>query len=551
MKTEAGTYKNPRGGKAVGLYGSVDYSYSFAFNMYGSSAGTSSGNSSCTGAITTDFEWVPDTVPGTTRPNLADEPPEEVILREAIDMAAEVLSVNATASVEVNHGLEGFPLPNGSPGPSIPYAYENKPWEVGGAIIGVSIKESAKGIRYRIIPGEKNITITCDPSAISTDTLGSGYTQVYYMASIIVPVVKVAGTKLANTSTTTDWFLPHYAAGQTLECTVDLSQDWKLSGIDIDRPIPQDTRDFKWELNSVTSNYRDSVFTADLGKFNPLTAVHLNSATLRFFSVKAGEPSLRVNFGLKLAPYAPTGYDLQNLIVDINRSTTGGSQMNLNRRMRCVRPAYDTWEVEELENVTQVYGPNGRPGVRYGTDTANGQSWSNAKCKFVPAGPDFGGQTAFVQLITAKRKCTLSNGEQTKIYTNIHYGNEACDTTAPYSYGNVVDITEGNTGFDTPVQYLYPNKTGVSMDTIVTGSATAEDTFRTYFMYRPTPVDKLPTNWISMATYEWKWNGTVTYNRNTGLVSVSGAGSVINYPSATETNPVWIRNLPINFAFLP
>jgi hypothetical protein len=70
-------------------------------------------------------------------------------------------------------------------------------------------------------------------------------------------------------------------------------------------------------------------------------------------------------------------------------------------------------------------------------------------------------------------------------------------------------------------------------------------------MYRPTPVDKLPTNWISMATYEWKWNGTVTYNRNTGLVSVSGAGSVINYPSATETNPVWIRNLPINFAFLP
>lgn len=267
-------------------------------------------------------------------------------------------------------------------------------------------------------------------------------------------------------------------------------------------------------------------FYGNTGGKVDLAASDLQLPQFKFFTVDRGDITISSDFIVD----PPSG------------TTTDGNPLSFHlseTAIESVRPTLETWDiasgqVQKWEGLVFGFGPPAEH---------PGQLWTSVQATLAefPTNGDCG----FVQLINAKREfrkqISLSSA---MIYRNTSYGVEVLDNGIPYdppqNNGTTLwPISTYGTNSDSPNQ----NFSLFSVDpNDVWIYSSADDSFRTWVMYKPDSKDLLQTTWVPLGIYTWQWNGQVqrsdpqhNWSQVTGSHSKSSWSSTTSFPQWTQT----------------
>ncbi len=139
------------------------------------------------------------------------------------------------------------------------------------------------------------------------------------------------------------------------------------------------------------------------------------------------------------------------------------------------------------------------------------------------------------------------------IYRNTSYGVEVLDNGIPYdppqNNGTTLwPISTYGTNSDSPNQN-YSLFSADPNDVWIYSSA--DDSFRTWVMYKPDSKDQLQTTWVPLGDYTWQWNGQVQRSDSQHNWSqVTGTHSKSSW-SNTTSFPQWNQILGPQINFVP
>jgi hypothetical protein len=520
--------KNPSGGTVQ--YTNVTLPYVGGSTQYGASAADSI-FVDCEGAITTIWDWIPDTIPNPdedaqedadpsndTIPDPLDTPPEWVISQEACTAAyLGYFVLGGDFEGNCDNGL-GFASSNGVE-PHFVYDPEGGQTLVGYSYYGISV-----GTLYTRRAGGATITLTCTPTASTTVSGGICSASVSYASRIIVPTINLLGTTRA--------VAPHaikFLTGQRINSTL-----FRNSGPHQppeQNPLTIDPASYAWNLDgSPVDEFKEYIFTDLLGQLKPLTPTDKDDPAFNFYTNLGGTTKVVCDFKFLL----PIGARFEGGLPDFRAES---------KEIESVRPGFVIWRVRDgtvalFSDRFQFAGDG---------DSSNGQQWFDAEY-MVPAPFGQVGLGCFVQLITADRHLhrTVTNpSAYTHFIKDPWNAQQALDAGYPYAFGAVWNVAGKGTGYDSPSQPLGLNVPYTNQWI----SSTASDTFETWAMYRPPSQENQPTTWIPMAKYTWRWQGTATFENNAWVLTAA-SGAKDDDPDGTEDHPTWNKFSPSPFGFL-
>lgn len=492
----------------------------------------------CQGTIITEWVWKPDQIevpPGSG--NLIDDPldtpPEWVIKAETCE--------GAYSGYYYIGGERGF---TGSCDNGLGFEAEEtiEPiyiWDpiYGPILIGYAFAGTSKGTRYTCIPGGETITIDVTPYSQVTVTDGLCSAKVWYGSYIYAPFVELKGV--------TRFFDPHsikFLTGQNIEATV------RMNGGGAPLPqgiVPVEPTSYQWSLSNEAGVdvFKDYFTTDTVGVRTLLEGSDRTQSISHFYTNKDATTRVLCDLVIQF----PQGAKL-----------AGGPPyfQAKSKEIHSVRPQFEGSELVTGSVWLDLAG--GRFTFGYdptSTNSGPGQVWREVQYK-VPAPFDQVGDGCFVQLITADRHLwrTIAPQGQGPIHFIKHPHNavEALDTSFPYGLPGSLPMMwslPGKGRFeDSPSQPLFWN----APYTQWWYRSTADDTFRTWAMYRPPQKDGQPTVWIPMAEYAWAWGGVAERNPYPygpwGLVSSYGLET--QTPAHTFDFPEWNKFSPSPFDFI-
>lgn len=514
-------FKNPNGGTIQ--YTNVNTAYTGDSASWGASHQYDFSFVNCQGTITTKWVWVPDKIPGTQTDDALDTPPDWVIVHEQSEASYSgwfFLSGMGIGECDNDLGFDADETFDPM------YMQGEEPFQIGYTFSGI-----AKGTRYKKRSGGAEITITCSPFASVAVVDGMCSAKVSYGVQIINPRVDVVGaTDFPSAAAPTSPRAIKFITGQQISCTVSLVRS-------TGNQLYEETM-LGVKPNSCTWSFSNGeawdpfkeFLHGSTGQRNNLSTTELTANQLNFFSNKGAAGKIICTFKTT----SPLGARLEDGLPDIVAKS---------KTMDSVRPAFAGWNVADGQ-VSVAYQPG--QSVPYQFEYGGpGQDWFDIG---FTVGGGFGqvGKGAICQLITAKRHVYGTyqfNGSSVE-FRNENY-NVACrDVNFPYPYNGEWTLPALGTGSDTPSQFLsVTGYTGINWN-----KATAQDTFKTWAMYRPPAVGTQPTTWIPIASYTWRWQGIATLIQGTWQLSNASAASD-GIDEQEVAHPAWTltSSFPINF----
>ena len=548
-----GAFKNPYGGKVVEASSTTHYEGNS--DNYG---GTAHGNGtvSCSGKITTIFDWKRDPIadpdnPGQMIDDPSDAPPLRIIVKEhctASYSASDGVQLGS-ASGSCDNGL-GFVKRSASPSRQSAVkggllAHPNY-FAVGG------VSRKSDGTRYKEEDGGETVTITCSPTAQAS---GSGCdVSVSYSVAITPLSIDFLGL-------TRDGKDLKFLTGQKI--TASLNSELTAA-------YPTGPRGQTWTTDGAASApgntassimFRDYQETRTSQQFIKLTDGDMKKPNFIFYTFDNGSIVLKCDAEL-VFPEDSTDAPVKVVKPLPKVSVTAKTIIS-------VRPTNIRWQVEngvvrgDTTPISDLFGYMGVIGSAY----LNGQDWHDVNVT-VPAPFEGQGQCCFVQLINADRTLERvvppsANPNAAAVYEKDPFNALEClDSSFPYNFAMPIQWNvsrqRGGRGFDSPQQKVsVPDRDNGGMDW---RRAVAVDSMETWLMYMPPSKDRQRTIWIPMASYTWGWNGTA--EKKGPLDSQSNQPSWILTDSSTPPTdrvmpkkttkfPEWIRFSPSPFSLVP
>ncbi|RYG38578.1 hypothetical protein EON81_03275 [bacterium] len=521
------TIKNPSGGTYTQPGVSAAYYSTVVAGSvagYGGIGGHGAGGATCSGTITTIYDWKrsqivnPDPLSQTNSDpsddyidDPLDNPPLEAIARETCRADYSTNSYPGGGGGSCDNGLGFAPVeisaPITVPGPPP-------------VTIGFHTEGYSEGTRYKKVSGGDTITLTCTPSSSASTVSGSAACKVAYNSSILVPKVVVVGvTRFPDAY--------RFITGQQISDSIDSAgltvksgtYQWSISG-----GMP-----FKsW---SIGSGYSGN------GVVNMHTAGDLKNTSVNYYTRENGVSDVQCQLSLLVPPGAT-----------IDGGGTSIPMTLVAKPATSMRPELTSWTITD-----GAVGMNGA-GTGFGffglTGGTNGQQWTNVT---IDLAAPFGkvGIGCFVQLITADRSLTRTTvAPYSSTYT--YLTNAFLDAGLPYPYASPTwTITGTGIGYDSPQQFFTTPLVSGDLGGTNWYSAGANDSFSTWVMYRPPTVPGQATTYIPLASYTWMWGGSATKSGGVWTVSGDPASGKTSSHTRTTTHPSWNGFSPSPFNLAP
>ena len=481
--------KNPYGGTIHWDWVHQNYSaYSGTWSSYGAH-NDGSDYVECEGTITTVWKWVPDKIPGTQTDDPMDVPPAEVISKEYCRASAEAWSFIGIAFADSDNGLTFAPVAGGD---------------------GFHYWSTTEGTLYTKRQGGQTITLTCTPDAFSFSDASIGATaSVTYASSILVPQVSLVGC--------TDFYDPRsrkFLTGQRITGSVT------PAGLDVD------PTSYSWSIVAAggpLGEFKDYV----PGQKFTLSTTDKDDPEFSFYTVKKGTATVKCNLKYVL----PANSKFAGGLPDFQAKSW---------QVESVRPKANGGDVA----TTAVYLYSDRFGLV--SPAQDGIKWPDVEITDLSPFPDEG-QGCFAQLVTTSRhiyRNTSGNYPSHWMFER----NGALDYSFPYPFGSGVWILPSKGQFvDSPWQPLSLNLTdGGGNDWY---SSTANDSFKTWVMFKPPSKDGQPTVWIPLHRLEWSWDGAAA--KQSGIWSLTSSSVNADTPLEDFFHPEWTQVVLPPIIFYP
>ncbi len=246
---------------------------------------------------------------------------------------------------------------------------------------------------------------------------------------------------------------------------------------------------WQWAIPTAGMPFKDYVAGNYSGVKHELTAGDLDNPTFEFYTVDNGEIEQELSFNI-----APVG------------STTllGTGEVTVkSRKTESVRPELESYEAGLGSVNVHTYGPNTVLELAGSLGPSGAGSGIRVRdIKYKVEHFELKGYGAVAQLITPSRQLTVQNFDgTTTLYTMDYSGMEGLDHSFPYKFDDQWTLPALGSFRDSPGLNLshLPN-------TII---GSANDSFKTWLMYRPLSNDSMPTCWIPISMFTWMWTGTV------------------------------------------
>lgn len=497
----------------------------------------------CDGEITVVYDWVPDTLPGTSTPDPLDTPPAFVIVRETCKASYGgwyFVPGGWINGLWCGNGLGFAPVLDIQP----MYSYDPEDPEGEPTIIGYTVSMISEGTLYTKRAGGPTISLSCTPYASVQIWGGMCSASVSYSSQIIVPKVALDGTTQFSSP---DPDAIKFITGQQITATVGGLGPPPFEGFFLQ------IASYQWSFSGGNIDPFKNYTFGSVGKRWPLEDADKVNSSFRFYS-NLGATTKVVCDIMFVPPVDPEEVKFAGGLPAFHAES---------KDIESVRPTKVKWDV----NVGTVkFLPNStNPAViEFAGDanSNNGQEWLNVTFN-VPGGFEQEGKGCFCQLITAKRYLLREldplrpPGNYYSHFQNILYNTEAVDTGFPYTIPPppptvpIWDLPALGSSVDSPNQPL-----SLSMPwTEYWKESTADDSFKTWMMYMPPPKDGQPTTWIPIARYTWNWQGSATKSSQTAPWVQGVFNGVANLPAVLSvTHPDWTVTSPgqiLFFGFIP
>ncbi|MCO5297808.1 MAG: hypothetical protein M9921_13230 [Fimbriimonadaceae bacterium] len=462
---------------------------------------------SCSGTITTVYEWQRDEIedpndPGEMIDDPLDNPPAEVVSKQYCFAMAVATSVASSPIAVSDNGLGFEP-------------------EIGG--YGLGAYSICEGTLYTKIAGGQEITLTCTPSAYAESDATDATASVLYRSAIIVPKVEILGA----TPLTSPLDLK-VQTGQQITCWVTQTTTDPIPS----EPLPLAA--YSWGTEAPPGVelvdpmlFKSYTHTTSLGKLNHHARSDVIQPTYSFFTGDNGVIVVKcvVTFGP-----APEG----SMYAGGLPSFTAKSPILTSKR-----PIGDFGAVASGQVVL-----NDPDNFQFGTAALNGQRWTGVHIDPSPFSAE--GQGCFVQLISAQRD--VYRNTSPGLPSHFTYSTSgALDTAFPYPLPSSGWNLPGDGVFeDSPLQplNLYLGTGGNDWY-----RSSADDSFEVWALYKPPSVQNQATTWVPFAKYSWSWTGLAEKTGGSWGMT-AGSGGPTSGLQSSKIFPEWNTFSPSPFQFI-
>lgn len=451
--------------------------YANSTQGYGSGGGEG-GSVTCSGTITTVFQWQSS--------GPSDTPPQNVIVKETCSASWGGYGIQLPAGA-CNNGLgdadvDMGPMPN-APGPPM-----------------VSTSHISTGTHYRVVQGQATLTFTCTPSANSADQVYA-YCNVWYSVAPTAVIVNLQGV--------TDNGSRNILIGQGITANLDTGAYHQTT--------------WTWTISG------DPFAGFQLGPGNQtghaieLAPGALTQASVSYFYRSIGTPGVQPPQGETSNAQTVTCI---STVTDPNNANAPPIQVTGSTSVNVYQPFHDiTISLGALDVYLHVDGTIWFQAAGNGILGITWQGHVITPAMFIQE--QGVGSWNYTQLIRPDISY-VANGVS---HNDPNNGKKGLDGTFPYAGPYMADNSLGKAG-DSPGKQV--NDTMSRIDYNLNAW--------TWMLYRPPSFDSVsPTTWVPLHEVDWSVGGSATHDADGWHKNVFGNGIIVNDRGPMSVLPDWTQ----------